>query len=686
MLFRFLAFAVVLAFQTPWAHTQEPAAERPVLEDFLGQADFWSPELSPSGRYLSGVRRVDEATYLLIMDLDAPDLEPQFLPIGDSFLNWVEWVTDNRLLISITSYINLRTGKTVTVDDWDDLGEKDYPVPVTRIVSMNRDGSDSAVMFGDDVRMNRNFSLGRVVSFLTHDPDHILMTGRRGGDLDLFKLNVWDGSFERIALGTDNTYAWYVDRNGEPAFRFNTNARGTIIFIYAREDRANGKIKWRLTKKIRLKRNRKDETATEFDPLSAGPTETTYYVAARPEGEDKTGIYLYDFEKDEFLETIRTHPEVDVYWAFFNRETRELQGVSYNKDRLVIEYEDKTVQRHLDALNVYFGDALNVIPMMSNRDGTRWLVRAIGPTDPGSFHIYDLERTEAEYIGSNMVDLAGKSLGQTEVIAYQARDGLALRGYLTRPPNADPDAQLPLIMMPHGGPESRDVITFDYRVQVLVAHGYQVFQPNFRGSSGFGKSFADLGRRQWGKAMQTDVDDAFAHLVEAGLADPDRACILGGSYGGYSALVAATLTPDLYQCAVAIAAPSDLVSLLKWERKQEGRNSETYKYVVNHIGDPRKNKAELEAVSPTKLAEYATRPILIIHGENDGVVPIRQAELMDEALKKYGKAVTKIVLEDSSHSYRSDEDERIEYEAILAFLSEHLPVDRARAETVEAMP
>jgi len=677
--------ALVALFLEPIALAQAEKPDLPVLNDFLGAADFWSPELSPSGRYLSGARREDEDTFLVIFDLEADEYAPKFRSMEEYRLNWVEWVTDDRILLSLTGYMDLRTGNWLNRDDLKDLGRRQIPVPITRVLSMHRETGEMVVMFGDDRKMNKNYSLGRVVSFLPQDTDHILMTARRGGDLDLFRLDVTDGSFERIAEGTERTYSWYVDRDGEPAFRFNTNRRGTVIYIYAREDRTNGKIKWRKVKTIRLKRNRRDEAATEFSLLAAGPTETTYFVAARPDGEDKTGIYLYDFEKDEFVETIRQHPDVDVYNAIFNRETRELQAIFYHEDRLIMEYQDDEIQKHLDALNVYFGNELNVWPLMSNADGTRWLVRSVGSTDSGSYHIYHLERAQSQYLGSNKVDLAGKAFGSTQVIEYTARDGLELSGYLTRPNSVDPDVIPPLIMMPHGGPEVRDIMTFDYDVQVLVAHGYQVFQPNFRGSSGFGKAFADLGRRQWGKDMQTDVDDAFEHLVETGLAAEDQACIMGASYGGYSALAAATLTPEMYQCVVAVAAVSDLVAQLKWDRKQEGGDSEVYKYIVAHIGHPRQDREELNALSPAKLAERVTRPILLIHGKEDSIVPIEQSETMERALRKSGKAVSMVVLEDASHSYRSDADERKEYEAILEFLATHLPVDQPKMDGVSAL-
>ena len=492
LFFAITCFAIV--FGSPVQAQEDTSPPKPTLEDFLGPIDFWSPELSPSGKYIAGIRRKDDGEILITLDLDDTESGPSGMDLGDAFIEWTEWVTDDRMLMSVVTYFDFNSGDRVTRAQLKDPKSKIFPIGVTRIMAVDRNGGNMVVLFGDDRRMNKNFNLGRVVSFLRDDPDHVLISAKRGGDLDLFKVSIVDGSFERIALGTRNTYSWYVDRDGEPAFRFNSNTRGTIIYIYAREDRANGKIKWRKVKTIRLNRNRRDQSATEFNPISAGPTETTYYVAARPEGEDKTGIYLYDFEKDEFIETIRTDDRLDIENAIFNRTTKELQGVYYHDDRLVIEYENEEVQSHMNGLQAYFGDNQNVIPMMSNKDGDIWLVRAYGPGDSGSYHIYDLEKTFARELGSNKSALNGKSLGEAEIIEYSARDGLQLRGYLIRPQNLAEGVTPPLIMKPHGGPEARDVLTFDYDVQVLVAAGYQVFQPNFRGSSGYGKAFADMGR------------------------------------------------------------------------------------------------------------------------------------------------------------------------------------------------
>jgi len=657
------------------AVAQEPAP--PTLEEFLSDLDFWSPELSPSGRYMSGVRRVDGEDFLVLLDLDNPAPTLDATNLGDFYIRWVDWISDDRLLVALTGYVDIRSGRNMSRQELRDWNEDSPTIPrsFSRLASIERETGKTVAMFQEEKSVHRNFSLTSVTDMLPDDPDHILMPARLDGDLDLFKVNVTDGTVERIATGTRNTYAWYTDRNGEPAFRLNKNARGTVIYIYAREDRKNGSIKWRKIRTVRLKSRQNDEAALDFQVLYPGPTETTYYVSARPDDEDKAGIHLYDFERDEIVETVRKHEKVDIEDGFFNTETRELVGVFYYDDRLVIEMDDPLIQSHLDALDTYFGNEVNVIPLDSSEDGKRWLLKAVGPREPGSYHIYNLETAGATELGNQRKRLNDKTFGATDVVTYTARDGLELRGYLTRPPMAEGAPPPPLVVMPHGGPEMRDMVTFDQDVQILVARGYQVFQPNFRGSSGFGKAFADMGRRQWGRAMQTDVEDGFDHLVAEGLAEADRACIFGYSYGGYAAMAAATLTPEKYQCVIAAAGVSDLLAFLRRERREEGSNSEAYQYWVAHIGHPGRDKETIKAVSPVEHAGNLSRPLLILHGKDDGVVDYEQAERMDKALRKAGKFFRLVTLENSSHSYMPEEDELTYYTEILAFLETHLPVN-----------
>src|SRR5262249_55735345 len=162
------------------------------------------------------------------------------------------------------------------------------------------------------------------------------------------------------------------------------------------------------------------------------------------------------------------------------------------------------------------------------------------------------KRDELALIGETNPDLARISLGAMTAVNQPARDGTVLRTYLTLPPNRG-GKNLPLIVLPHGGPWTRDFMQYDYWVQFLANRGYAVLQPNYRGSTGFGRDFLRRAQGQWGKAMQEDLEDTVAWAVKEGIADPKRVCIMGGSYGGYAALMGIVKTPDLYRCAISLA-------------------------------------------------------------------------------------------------------------------------------------
>ena len=220
--------------------------------------------------------------------------------------------------------------------------------------------------------------------------------------------------------------------------------------------------------------------------------------------------------------------------------------------------------------------------------------------------------------------------------------------------------------------KQRDSLEFDPWVQYLVTRGYAVFQPNFRGSDGFGRKFAESGYGEWGRKMQDDLTDAVKSLANLGAVDPARVCIVGASYGGYAALAGAALTPDVYKCAVSIAGISDLEDFIGWRKRNYGSDSEGYTYWLKAIGDPDKDEARLREVSPLAQADKIKIPLLLIHGDQDFVVPIAQSKAMKKALDKSGRKTELITLKDEGHSYWSDDSEKLTMSAIDNFLWQHL--------------
>jgi dipeptidyl aminopeptidase/acylaminoacyl peptidase len=234
-------------------------------------------------------------------------------------------------------------------------------------------------------------------------------------------------------------------------------------------------------------------------------------------------------------------------------------------------------------------------------------------------------------------------MGDVQPYGYAAGDGLHIPAYLTLPPGKPPH-NLPLVVVPHGGPDDRDDMTFDFIRQFLANRGYAVLQPQFRGSRGFGRAFTRAGFGQWGLRVQDDISDGVRKTIADGVADPRRICIFGASYGGYAALAGATLTPDLYACVASLAGPSNLEDMLDYSRDQFGR--ETKDYWMARIGE---DSAHRDAASPALHADRVKAPVLLLHSELDITVPISQSETMEKALEKAGKKVEFVRLPGDDH-------------------------------------
>jgi dipeptidyl aminopeptidase/acylaminoacyl peptidase len=290
------------------------------------------------------------------------------------------------------------------------------------------------------------------------------------------------------------------------------------------------------------------------------------------------------------------------------------------------------------------------VSLTSWSDDKRQLVVYVdSPTLGPAYALVDLNTKSARFLSDAYLGLTQEGVSKVEPIKYKAADGLEITGYLTLPNGKDPK-NLPLVVLPHGGPEGRDTLGFDWWSQALASRGYAVLQPNFRGSEGFGWSFVKAGFGQWGKTMQTDLSDGVRYLAKQGTIDPKRVCIVGASYGGYAALAGATLDKGVYRCAASVAGPADLKRMLTDSNKlYASSNNSTMRYWLRFMGADGIKDPDLGVISPARLADKVEIPVLLIHGKDDTVVPYVQSTLMADAMKKAGKPVELITLPSEDH-------------------------------------
>jgi dipeptidyl aminopeptidase/acylaminoacyl peptidase len=260
------------------------------------------------------------------------------------------------------------------------------------------------------------------------------------------------------------------------------------------------------------------------------------------------------------------------------------------------------------------------------------------------------------------------SLARTEPVTIEARDGLQLPAYLTLPPSSD-GKNLPMVLNVHGGPWARDSWGFNPEVQLMANRGYAVLQVNFRGSTGYGQDFRNASRKQWGLKMQDDLTDAVRWAVETGVADPDRVCIYGGSYGGYAAMAGATFTPDLYQCAINYVGVTDINLLFEtmpasWELLR--------KEMIRDVGDPEKDKELLADRSPINHVDKIQVPILMAYGRQDPRVVLEHALSFEKQLKLHEKDYELIIKNKEGHGFRKFENQVEWYTKVIDFLDANL--------------
>jgi dipeptidyl aminopeptidase/acylaminoacyl peptidase len=303
------------------------------------------------------------------------------------------------------------------------------------------------------------------------------------------------------------------------------------------------------------------------------------------------------------------------------------------------------------------------------------IIQTDGGDDSGTYWLADMAKHSVESIGQAYPDVKAADVGSVRVVDWKAADGLELHGVLTLPPGR-PAHGLPVVVFPHGGPQARDYPGFDWWAQAFASRGYAVFQPNFRGSDGYGADFVNAGHGEWGRKMQTDISDGLASLASQGIVDAKRACIVGASYGGYAALAGVTIQKGVYRCAVADAPISDLRSFLRG-KDHDGGNTENalMRYWNAFMGAESSVDSNLDAISPAKLADHADAPILLIHGKDDTVVPFGQSVEMRSALEHAGKPVEMVVMPNEDHWLSRSETRVSMLTAAVAFVQKYNPAD-----------
>jgi dipeptidyl aminopeptidase/acylaminoacyl peptidase len=382
------------------------------------------------------------------------------------------------------------------------------------------------------------------------------------------------------------------------------------------------------------------------------------------------GLYVLSLDSGKIERPYLVNDRYDVEGSVQDPYTNHVVGATLQEEEPTVVWFDEELARHQQSVDAALGFPTRITSWSSDR--SRFIVLAEHAELPPAYYLFEPATSSLRMIASAYPEAHQAGVAPRLGILYPARDGVQIPAYLTMADDLQKPA--PLIVVPHGGPEARDVGGFDWLAHFLASRGYVVLQPNYRGSDGYGAAWRDAGRGGWGTGvMQQDITDGVAALVDAGIADRERVCIVGASYGGYAALAGATFTPELYRCAVAISPIADVNGFIDYQRDRSERGSATVTYWETVAGgDLGAAGDRLRAISPARNVDNVQAPILLIHGRDDSVVPISQSRSMESALRGAGKSVELVELSGEDH-WLSRADTRLEtLEAVDAFLATHL--------------
>jgi dipeptidyl aminopeptidase/acylaminoacyl peptidase len=665
--------------------------EPPTLEEFFKEPTTYDAAISPNGEQLAVLsvvvtkQPVKEAApqkgktkekdkkatdkpaeeekrtaYLLLRSLSDLTAQPKVVKLGEQSINAIEWANDERLLVWVTYF---KDDKGIPYGFF--FGDFFIPMPIRRVVSIDLNGQNGVALFAGSKVMKRARDGAKVVDYMRSDPQKVLMQAwnPQSDDAALFQVDVYTGAATLLEDGGPLTDFW-LTQDGVPMLRFDSNMRGTTGWIYGR---APGEKKWKLIRKARLNDKKKIE---DFDVVGPTPKAGVFLVALRAEGRDCKIIRTFDITTETFGEVVAERAGREIDSAYVD-ENMKLVGAAFWDDRLNYQFADNNLAAHFRGVNTALGNACNVRLFDISLDHDRMLLNVSGPQEPGAFYVYDRKRRGMDLVGVHRPWLTPERLAATTAVKVKTRDGVEISAYLTTPVNA-PAGPLPLLVMPHGGPEVRDYLDYDLTVQALAARGWLVLQANWRGSGGYGKAFAEQGHKQWNGRMQEDLEDAVAHVLASGRVDKKRVAIFGASYGGYTALMQAVRNPDIYKAVVSVAGDTELVETLAFSRREDGADSEAYTYWLKAIGDPKVDRAAMERASPALRAAEIKAPVLLIHGTEDTIVDPKQSKIMAKALQAAGKPYEVIDLKGEGHRGWSQETWTTVLKSGADFIAKHI--------------
>jgi len=628
-----------------------PAMAAVNVEPYIKKDSFNDVKLSPNGDYYAATVKLEDRTALVVMRRSDNKLTANIAAGKNTVVDDFWWVNPERIVASIA----------------EKYGALEQPQPTGELYAVNADGSKADILVGWRVQSNgpgthiQPKKVEAVAAFVVDDlpaDDKNIIIQVWPFSEDPYtraeRLDVYTGRRKQLARAPVRRAEFTTDNKGVVRFANGAGADNVAKLYYRKGEGAE----WQLI-------NDEGTAGLREKPIGFSADDTLAYL----EVEQKTGpnaIVAYDVESGKRTTVLR-NDNVDPGRIIYRNGTSVPVGAFFmdGSPRTAFFDDASPEARAYRSLEAAFsGEAIDITSRTA--DGKLALVQVWSDRNPGDFYSFDLTTKKAAHQVSRRNWFDPAQMAAMTPIRLKARDGLTLNGYLTLPKGSG-DKNLPLVVMPHGGPFGiRDVWGFDTEAQLLASAGYAVLQLNYRGSGGYGEAFESAGARQWGGAMQDDLTDATRWAIQQGIADAGRICIYGASYGGYAALMGVAKEPSLYKCAAGYVGVYDLPTMHTHGDIQQRGSGETY--LKEWIGE----RDELGAVSPNRIADRIKVPVFLAAGGEDKRAPIEHTKKMEAALKKTGVPVETLYYDSEGHGFYLEKHQQEYYTRLLAFLSKHL--------------
>ena len=627
-----LLFLFILSFSL--------SAKQLPVEAFGNLPEISQVKLSPDGNKMAYIRIIDGSTFIAVTDLIKFKTKYVVRTDNQKFkIGWLRWANNDMLLVSADYPVSRRNVK----------------YKEARLLKVKVDGSapPENVILPRSKERSPQFQ-NNIIDILPEDPDHILMALDLNitNHPDVYKINLnRSKKRSRIYKGKSDITNWMTDRQHRLRLGFGINKTRIFYRFYDLQTE-----KWRNIWEYEI------FDAPDITPLGFGLDPNELYIRANHNG--RYALFKVDVSKADLpRELVYSDKNYDIEGSLiYSKKTNDVIGVYHGEASSAKVFFEPIHANFQKSLNKAIPDAYNDIVSYSANE-RRYILYSSNPTTPGAYYLGDRDTGTLDFVLDRYPLLINKKLSEKTKISYQARDKMTIEGYVTLPHANVPQHKAALVI-PHGGPMARNYGGFDWFTQFFASRGYTILEPNFRGSSGYGFNFEMESIKNWGGAMQDDLADGAQWLAQNYDIDADKICIIGASYGGYAALMAAVKQQDIFRCAGSFAGVSDLEY-----RVRKARRFTNYSVVKKQLGN---DSNRLEQQSPVNFAEKVNIPVLLIHGDKDRVVNVQHSRMMYEELQDYKKDVKYIELENGNH-YLQIEAHRVKTLASFEqFLQKHL--------------